>query len=156
MEEPGKPTAEASAPTRAWRLLREFLADLFDIRFGTFLTTRMLPGVYGLGIVLAALFTLYVAVQRFRESAMEGAAWLLLGPLAFIGLVTALRITLEFVLAVFRVAWYVEQVATHTETVSQELPRFGFLRTLLFGAGSPTGKPKPPPGPASPKGEKQP
>lgn len=143
MDEPAKPPAEPPAATRAWRLLREFLADLFDLRFGTFLTTRMLPGVYGLGIVLAALFTAYVVVQRFRESAAEGAAWLLLGPLAFIGLVTALRITLEFVLAVFRVAWYVEQVATHTETVSQELPRFGFLRTLLFGekAAAPRSKP---------------
>ena len=143
MDEPRNPPAEPPALTRAWRLLREFLADLFDLRFGTFLTTRMLPGVYGLGIVLAALFTGYVVVQRFQESAMEGAAWLLLGPLAFIGLVTALRIALEFVLAVFRVAWYVEQVATHTETVSQELPRFGFLRTLLFGEKSAPPKSKP-------------
>ena len=145
MGEPEKaaPDAATSASPRWWALLREFLTDLFDIRFGTFLTTRMLPGVYGLGIVLAALFTLYVVVRRFQESLVEGLAWLLLGPLAFIGLVTALRITLEFVLAVFRVAWYVEQVASHTETVSQELPRFGFLRTLLFGdkAAPPKSKP---------------
>lgn len=155
MGEPEKaaPAEAAPAPSRWWTLLRDFLADLFDLRFSTFLTTRMLPGVYGLGIVLAALFTAYVVVRRFQESAAEGAAWLLLGPLAFIGLVTALRIALEFVLAVFRVAWYVEQVASHTETVSQELPRFGFLRTLLFGAGSA----KPPRGaPGAPKADKQP
>ena len=96
-------------------------------------SVRMLPGVYGFGIVLAALFTSYVVYQRFKDSALEGLVWLVLGPLMFFGLVTALRITLEFVLAVFRVAWYVEQVTSHTETVSQELPRFGFLRTLLFG-----------------------
>lgn len=144
MGEPEKAVSGDPPPVaRAWALLREFLADLFDIRFTTFLTTRMLPGVYGLGIVLAALFSVYVVVQRFRDSFAEGLAWLLLGPLAFIGLVTALRITLEFVLAVFRVAWYVEQVASHTETVSQELPRFGFLRTLLFGSGSTASKPKP-------------
>jgi hypothetical protein len=133
---------------RAWSLIREFLRELFDFQFSTFLTTRMLPGVYGFGIVLAALFTIYVVVLRFRESTVEGLAWLVIGPLMFLGLVTALRITLEFVLAVFRVAWYVEQVASHTEVVSKEIPRFGFLGTLLFGKGGP------PPPPSPPKPEK--
>jgi hypothetical protein len=127
-----------------WRFTREFLADLFDLRFTVFMATRMLPGVYGFGIVLAGLFTTYLVILRFRESLAEGLVWLVLGPLMFFGLVTALRITLEFVLAVFRVAWYVEQVASHTETVSQELPRFGFLRTLLFGEkATPPKKPEP-------------
>jgi hypothetical protein len=129
---------------RAWSLIREFLRELFDFQFSTFLTTRMLPGVYGFGIVLAALFTIYVVVLRFRESTVEGLAWLVIGPLMFLGLVTALRITLEFVLAVFRVAWYVEQVASHTEVVSKEIPRFGFLGTLLFGKGAPPPPPPPP------------
>jgi hypothetical protein len=83
-----------------------------------------------------------MVVLRFRESTAEGLAWLVIGPLLFFGLVTALRITLEFVLAVFRVAWYVEQVATHTEMVSKEIPRFGTLGTLLFGKGR-TPPPKP-------------
>lgn len=131
MGEPEKPGGEAAPRWRA--LLREFLADLFDVRFTTFMATRMLPGIYGFGIVLAGLFTTYVVYLQFRDALLEGLVWLVLGPLMFLGLVTALRITLEFVLAVFRVAWYVEQVASHTETVSQELPRFGFLRTLLFG-----------------------
>ena len=130
--------------SRAWALFREFLRELFDFQFSTFLTTRMLPGVYGFGIVLAALFTIYLGVLRFRESATEGFAWLVIGPLLFFGLVTALRITLEFVLAVFRVAWYVEQVASHTQVVSEELPRFGALRSLLFGKGGPPSPPAPP------------
>ncbi|MGQ0586592.1 MAG: DUF4282 domain-containing protein [Gammaproteobacteria bacterium] len=130
---------------RAWALVREFLRELFDFRFSTFLTTRMLPGVYGFGIVLAALFTIYLGVLRFRESADEGLAWLAIGPLMFFGLVTALRITLEFVLAVFRVAWYVEQVAGHTEVVSKELPRFGFLRGFLFGKKEAPPPPNQPP-----------
>ncbi len=131
--------------SRALALVREFLRELFDFQFSTFLTTRMLPGVYGFGIVLAALFTVYVVVLRFRESTTEGLTWLVIGPLLFFGLVTALRITLEFVLAVFRVAWYVEQVASHTQTVSEELPRFGFLRGFLFG------KKEPPPPTSPPK-----
>lgn len=141
MSDPAGPGAPQPAKDGWLALLREFLRELFDMQFTTFLTTRMLPGVYGFGIVLAALFCIYLVVLRFRDSTGEGMLWLLLGPLLFFGLVTALRITLEFVLAVFRVAWYVEQVASHTQVVSEELPRFGFLRTLLFGKGAPPPKP---------------
>jgi hypothetical protein len=131
-------------PGAGWAaLVAEFFRELFDWRFTTFMATRMMPGVYGFGIVLALLFTSYVVYQRFQDSALEGAVWLVLGPLMFFGLVTALRITLEFVLAVFRVAWYVEQVASHTETVSQELPRFSVLRSVLFGKKAPESR-KPP------------
>jgi hypothetical protein len=132
--------------SRNWRrLTREFLAELFDVRLTTFMATRMMPGVYGFGMVLAGMFTLYVVVLRFRDSLVEGLPWLVLGPLMFVGLVTALRIALEFVLALFRVAWYVEHVANHTQVVAQELPRFGFLRTLLFGK-EPATPPAPRPG----------
>lgn len=115
---------------------REYLRELFDLQFTTFMATRMLPLVYGLGIGASAVFTIYLVVMRFRESAGEGLVWLALGPILFLTLVTALRIALEFVLAVFRIAWYIEQVATHTHVVSQEIPKFGALRTLLFGKGS--------------------
>ena len=144
MAEPERPTAPAPRPGWA-ALVREFFRELFDFQFSTFLTTRMLPGVYVFGIVLAALFTSYVVYLRFQDSALEGTVWLVLGPLMFFGLVTALRITLEFVLAVFRVAWYVEQVASHTEVVSKEIPRFGSLGTLLFGKGGPPRPPGPKP-----------
>lgn len=142
--EPSKNPAPATDDPGWGQMLREFLRDLFDLNFRVFMATRMLPVVYLFGIVLAALFTIYLVVERFHISQREGLLWaFLLGPAAFFGLVTALRITLEFVLAVFRVAWYVEQVASHTQVVSEELPRFGFLRTLLFGARS-GGPPKPP------------
>lgn len=136
MADPDKPAlpGEPARPAPSWwRLVRDFLHDLFDLQFRTFIATRMLPGVYGFGIVLAGVFMMYWVLLRFRDSVWEGLVWIVLGPVAFVGIVTALRITLEFVLAVFRMAWYVEHVAGRTEMIAQELPRFGFLRTLLFG-----------------------
>jgi hypothetical protein len=134
------PEVDPAPVTGAWGLAREFLRELFDFQFSTFLTTRMLPAVYGFGILLAAMFVIYFVVLRFRDSTTEGLVWLAAAPVLFLGLVTALRITLEFVLAVFRVAWYVEQVASHTEVVSKEIPRFGTIGTLLFGKGTPPKK----------------
>jgi hypothetical protein len=150
MPDPERPAADDAGPAARswWRLAGAFLHDLFDLQFQAFITTRMLPGVYGFGIVLAFVFTLYWTIIQFRDSVAEGMLWLLLGPVTFVGLVTALRITLEFVLAVFRVAWYVEQVASHTQVVSDELPRFSVLRTVLFGTKRPPAPPpKPKPGP---------
>ena len=134
------PEVDPAPASGAWGLVREFLRELFDFQFTTFLTTRMLPGVYGFGILLAALFVAWFVVLRFRESTVEGLVWLAIAPILLLGLITALRITLEFVLAVFRVAWYVEQVASHTEVVSKEIPRFGTIGTLLFGKGGPPPK----------------
>jgi hypothetical protein len=146
MADPDKSAAAGATPVPAGAaaLVREFLRELFDFQFTTFLTTRMLPAVYGFGILLATLFVAYFVLLRFRDSTTEGLVALAIAPILLLGLITALRITLEFVLAVFRVAWYVEQVASHTEVVSKEIPRFGSLGTLLFGKGGP---PKGPPRP---------
>ena len=137
------PEVDPAPATGVWGLAREFLRELFDFQFTTFLTTRMLPAVYGFGILLAAMFVAWFVVLRFRESTVEGLVWLAVAPILLLGLITALRITLEFVLAVFRVAWYVEQVASHTEVVSKEIPRFGTIGTLLFGKGGPKKGPPP-------------
>ena len=127
---------------------RRFFADLFDVRFRTLMAVQLLPVVYGIGIAVAGLFTVYTIARGFKESTSDGLIWLcLLGPAMFIGLVLALRITLEFVLAFFRMAFYIEHVATHTAEMSKDMPKFGWWRTLLFGeSGTPPPPKKPPEG----------
>lgn len=142
-EIPVTPDTATTGGRRA--MVREFLRDLFDLQFRTIMATRMLPGIYGLGIALAAIFTIYLTYRGFKDSVWEGFAWLLLlGPAAFIGLVTTLRITLEFVLAVFRIAGHIEHVAGSTQELSHHMPRFGLWRTLLYGdkANAPYTPPK--------------
>lgn len=124
-------------------LLLGFFRDLLDFQFNKQLATGMLPVVYVLGIALAALFSGYLVYRGYQNSIWEGVAWtLLLGPAAFLGLVTALRIVLEFVMAVFRIAWHIETVAGSTQELSHNMPRFGFWRTLLYGEKT---APPPPP-----------
>lgn len=130
-------------------LLLGFLRDLLDFQMRKEMATRMMPVVYALGVAISGLFTGYLVYRGFRHSAWEGVAWLLLlGPAAFLGLVTALRIVLEFVLAVFRISWHIETVAGSTQELSHNMPRFGFWRTLLYGERA---VPTPP---ATPKPEK--
>jgi hypothetical protein len=145
MPDPDKPApaAEPPAPRRAGALVRGFLHDLFDLRFQHLITVHMLPGIYGIGIALSAVFTIYVVFLNFKGSLRDGLLWaLLLGPAMFLGLVTALRVVLEFLLAFFRMAWYVEHVAGQAEGIRKDLPRFGWWKTLLFGDGSGPPNPK--------------
>ena len=137
--DPGTPPAER----QEWR---RFFRDLFDLRFRELIAIRMLPLVYGIGISVSAIFTLYVVARAFKGQPWDGLLWLfVLGPAMFLTLVIALRIVLEFVLAFFRMAWYIESVAAHTDELRKDMPKFGWWRTLLFGeGGAPPGSKKPP------------
>lgn len=109
-----------------------FFRNLFDLQMRTVLTTRMLPVIYGLGIGFAACFAVYLVVMAFAVSRYEGLFWLLLaGPLSFVVVVTALRVVLEFVLSVFRLAIQVEAVTAQTQQIAADLPRIQFWKGFL-------------------------
>lgn len=109
-----------------------FCRQLFDLQMRTVLTTRMLPVIYGLGIGFSACLAVYLTVMAFAERWYAGVFWLVLaGPLTFLVAVTALRVVLEFVLSVFRVAVHVEAVVAQTREIADDLPRIQFWKGFL-------------------------
>jgi hypothetical protein len=129
---PGSPLAGLLSETR------RFVVGLTDMQFRQMLTPRMLPTIYLLGIVLAAMLTLYLIAHGFRDGWFTGLAWLLLlGPAVFLALVGALRIGLEIVLAIFRLVVHVERldevahtIQGQTEEIAEDLPRIQFWRAF--------------------------
>ncbi len=112
-------------PARA----REFLRNLFDLQFRRLLTPRMLPTLFLLAIVASALWVAAYIGQGFSKSLGEGLVRLLLiGPLAFLTLVTCARIALELCLAIFRLAVHTSRMAGHTEDIAGGLPRITFWK----------------------------
>ncbi len=117
---------------------RHFVVGLADVQFRQMLTPRMLPTIYLLGIVLAVMLTLYLIASGFRDSWRAGLLWLLvLGPAVFLALVGALRILLEFLLAIFRLVVHVERldevahtIQGQTEEIAEDLPRIQFWRSF--------------------------
>jgi hypothetical protein len=117
---------------------RRFVVGLADVQFRQMLTPRMLPAIYLLGIVFAAMLTLYLIVQALRDDWISGLLWLLLlGPAVFLALVGALRIGLEFVLALFRLVVHVERldevahtIQGQTEEIAEDLPRIQSWRAF--------------------------
>ncbi len=87
--------------------LREFTHALFDFSFSEVLTTKMLPFLYGLGIIAIGSITLFLTLEMMLYAPLKGLLYLFtLTPLAFFAGVAALRVTLEFVSAVFRLQTY--------------------------------------------------
>ncbi|MDN5862554.1 MAG: DUF4282 domain-containing protein [Salinisphaera sp.] len=113
-----------------------FLVQLFDLQMRQIVTTRMLPFIYGSAIALAGLLSVYSIVWAFEHGFWEGIAWLLLvGPGLFLAVVITVRVLLEFVLIVFRIACYmevmggqIEGIADQTEDIAGDLPRIMFWR----------------------------
>lgn len=109
----------------------DFLRNLFDIEFRRLLTPRMLPVIYVFAIIAIGLAVMTYVFAGFLAATGTGLLRLLLtGPLAFLVLVTLVRVALEFCLAVFRIAVHVNKMAGHTEEIAGGLPRIQFWKPL--------------------------
>ncbi len=118
-----------SGPRRWMAQAGEFLRNLFDLEFRRLLTPRMLPTLFVVAIIASALWVLAYAIQGFSNSMGEGLLRLLLiGPLAFLCMVTLARVMLELCLAVFRLAVHASRMAGHTEDIAGGLPRIQFWK----------------------------
>ena len=109
---------------------REYLRNLFDLQFKQLLTPRMLPTLFMLAILASAIWVLAYVAEGFSIGLYHGLLrLLLLGPSAFLILVTLARITLELCLAIFRLAAHASRMAGHTEDIAGGLPRITFWKT---------------------------
>lgn len=114
----------------------EFLRNLFDLQFRRLLTPRMLPTLFVLAIIASALWVVAYAVQGFSTSLTDGLVRLLLiGPLAFLTMVTCARVALELCLAIFRLAVHASRMAGHTEDIAGGLPRIQFWKSARRKGG---------------------
>ena len=133
----GRPT-EGEIETAGEISLRGLLRNLFDFEMREIVTTRMLPLIYRFAVMAMAALVVLGVVTAFIQSLWMGLVWLVFGPIVFLILVVAVRVLLEFVMAVFRMLVYIEildrrtqTIEGHTEEVVQDLPRIQFWKFSL-------------------------
>lgn len=84
---------------------RSFFSALFDFRFETYVTPKVVPVLYVLGIVAVALAYISWVITAFSVNAGFGLFVLLIGgPIVSILILTFLKVTLEFYLAIVRLS----------------------------------------------------
>jgi hypothetical protein len=91
-----------------------FLGSLFDFTFANFITARLIRVLYALGLLLAALMALVMIGSGFTQGFTTGLLFLILGPLVFLVTAMYLRVVLEVLIVIFRIAENVETIANRS------------------------------------------
>jgi len=77
---------------------------LTDFRFTRFITVNIVQVLYVLGVALIALYTFAGVIAIFRASVGFGVLALLFSPVIFLLSVLMLRVYLELIVVIFRIA----------------------------------------------------
>lgn len=102
-----------------------FFGSLFDFTFTDFVTTKMIKLLYIILIIAIGIGTLVAIVGCFTTC---GGGWgllslLILGPIGFLVGVICIRIYLEIVIVIFRIAESTTEIArSHREKSSSPSP----------------------------------
>lgn len=80
------------------------LGGLLDLNFTRFITVQLVKVLYIIGLVMVTLSAIGFAFGGFRVGIMNGMVTLILAPIVWIIMVLLLRVYLELVVALFRIA----------------------------------------------------
>jgi hypothetical protein len=83
---------------------RSFFSALFDFSFSSFVTTKIIKVLYALGIVGVTLWALTLIFGGIARGGMAAVLGLFGGLLAFFVGIIYVRVLLEFIIIVFRIA----------------------------------------------------
>lgn len=80
-----------------------FFASLFDVKFKSFVTTKIITILFILAMIVDGLYILFLVLAGFNADPGLGVVLLVLSPLFFLLGVIYVRVLLEFVIVVFRI-----------------------------------------------------
>ena len=100
-----------------------FLKGLFDTRFGTLITPKIIRVLYILTMIVLALVAISFIIGAFNNSVGWGIAVLVvLAPLGFLLYLIVARIWLELVIVAFKINESAQQISAHTATTAGSPP----------------------------------
>lgn len=87
-------------------------AALFDFSFTSFVTTKVIKVLFAIGIVLAAIGAISFIIFGFSQHALLGVLFLILSPVVFLIYTLFIRVYMEIIIVIFRIAENVQQIAS--------------------------------------------
>ena len=100
-----------------------FLKGLFDTRFGTLITPKIIRVLYILTMIVLALVAISFIIGAFNNSVGWGIAVLVVfAPLGFLLYLIVARIWLELVIVAFKINESAQQISAHTATTAGSPP----------------------------------
>lgn len=104
MESQQKDTSDSPQQPHRIDLKESGFGGLLDFNFTRFITVQLVKVLYIIGLVMVTLSAIGFAFGGFRVGIMNGMVTLILAPLVWIIMVLLLRVYLELVVALFRIA----------------------------------------------------
>ena len=83
---------------------KSFLAALFDFSFSEFITIKLIKILYVVGMIMAGIGALFMIGGGFRASFFAGLLALIISPIVFLLYVLVIRIWLELIIVLFKIA----------------------------------------------------
>jgi hypothetical protein len=91
-----------------------FFRALFDFSFTQFVTEKIIMALYILAIVLFVFVVILGVITAFTQGFWEGIIGLIFAPVLLLVYVVIVRVWLEFVVVVFRIADHTRETAVNT------------------------------------------
>jgi len=92
-----------------------FFAALFDLSFTQFVSEKLVKVAYAFALLLIFFGIVYSVVMSFTSSFWSGIWSVIFAPIVFVVATTLVRVWLEFVVVVFRIADHVGDIAETTK-----------------------------------------
>lgn len=83
---------------------KSFFSTLFDFSFSEFVTIKIVKILFIIGIILALIGAITFIVAGFNLSTVAGIVFLLISPIIFLLYVLFIRVWLEIIIVIFRIA----------------------------------------------------
>ncbi|MBN1949438.1 MAG: DUF4282 domain-containing protein [Candidatus Cloacimonetes bacterium] len=81
-----------------------FFSTLFDFSFSEFITIKIVKVLFIIGIILAIIGAITFIVAGFNLSTVAGIVFLLISPIIFLLYILLIRVWLEIIIVIFRIA----------------------------------------------------
>lgn len=105
-------TASSSALSGLWQQIRTVLDLVLELSFKRFVTPRLVRMLYVLSLLAAVFYAGSWMFSGFKSGTLSGLFTMVTAPVAFLLYLIFARVTVELILAVFRIA---EKVAPLSE-----------------------------------------
>lgn len=92
-----------------------FFAALFDFSFTKFVSEKLVAIAYVFALLLVFIGVAYSVVMSFASNFWAGIWSLIFAPIVFVVALTFIRVWLEFIVVVFRIADHVGKIAASTK-----------------------------------------
>lgn len=111
----------SSVLSSLWQQIRAVLDLVLDLSFKRFVTPRLVRMLYVLSLLAAAFYAFSYMFSGFTTGTFTGIFQMVTAPLAFLLYLIVARVTVELILAIFRIADHLAPMAD--ETAERQVPR---------------------------------